>query len=109
VPFKSELVVEVQGKYGCLGFHAAMVREWRALIAVVGKCDKLIVLGYSFPPEDTHATHFFREAARRRRGRKLAIEVFERNMGAFASVAGHVEAIFAMDIQALSYLGPVQP
>jgi hypothetical protein len=76
VPIKSELIAEVQCYYRCHRVYEVILNQWRAVADAVRDSERLVVLGYSFPKEDTYGRFFFREAVRERSLGELKIEFF---------------------------------
>lgn len=64
VPFKSELIEEVQGGNGV---YELVLAEWRALCEGLKTAGLLVAVGYSFPPEDEYGMFLMREALKERR------------------------------------------
>jgi hypothetical protein len=61
VPLKSELIFEVQEYYGARPVFEVIREQWRTVANAVGTAERIVVLGYSFPKEDTYGRFFFRE------------------------------------------------
>jgi hypothetical protein len=81
VPIKSELISEVQMAHGTLRIFDVIRCQWRAVADAVRDADRLVVLGYRFPPEDTYGTFFYEEAMRerkRQRGGELRVDYYAR-------------------------------
>jgi hypothetical protein len=79
VPLKSELISEVQERYGSRRVYDVILSQWRAVADSIRDADRLVVLGYSFPAEDTYGRFFYQEAMseRRQRGRaELQVEYY---------------------------------
>jgi hypothetical protein len=76
VPLKSELIREVQQCYNKPDVFKVVLQQWRSVADVIRGADRLVVVGYSFPPEDTYGRFFFREAMRQR-SKPLRIEYYE--------------------------------
>jgi hypothetical protein len=68
--------VKYSGAIACQGFFDVILCQWRAVADAVQEADRLVVLGYSFPPEDTYGRFFFRDAMRTR-SNPLQIEYYE--------------------------------
>lgn len=94
VPFKSEIIFpELQRDVPY--FFNLLVAQWRCAIEYLSKADKLIVLGYGFPPEDLHAHYLFAEAAAKRKcNNELQIEVYEKCKQRFKEVENEIKKIF---------------
>jgi len=65
VPIKSELIFEVAERYNRRVFEV-ILEQWRTLSAAMSQVDRVVVLGYRFPPEDTYGRGFFREGLKQR-------------------------------------------
>ena len=75
---KSELVREVQLYYGCPDVFELVQLHWRAVADGLAVADRVVVLGYSFPLEDTYGRFFFQEGMRERQsGEPLRIEFYD--------------------------------
>ena len=61
VPLKSELIFEVQEYYRTGRVFEVIREQWRTVANAVGTAERIVVLGYSFPKEDTYGRFFFRE------------------------------------------------
>lgn len=107
VPFKSEIIVsELQESVPY--FFNLLVSQWRDGIQHISQAEKLIVLGYGFPPEDLHARYLFAEAAAKRENAKgLQVEVFEKDEGCFEDVRKEICKLFKL--ASCKYRGPVKP
>ena len=79
VPIKSELIREVQHWFNVGRVYDVIYRQWQAVADAVWDADRLVILGYSFPPEDTYGRFFFGEAMRERPpGQALQVEYYEK-------------------------------
>jgi hypothetical protein len=80
VPFKSEIIFPALQLRSVPNFFRLLVAQWRFAIECLSEAEKLVVLGYGFPPEDLHARYLFTEAAAKRNSdKKLEIEVYEKD------------------------------
>ena len=61
VPLKSELIFEVQEYYRTRRVFEVIREQWLALSNALKTAEHIVVLGYSFPEEDTYGRFFFRE------------------------------------------------
>jgi len=78
VPFKDEIIFSDLQLGEVPLFFNLVVAQWRSAIQCISETEKLVVLGYGFPPEDLHAHYLFAEAAAKRESDKeLEIEVYE--------------------------------
>jgi len=82
VPIKSELIKEVQASYGDNGrswidVYQTIMGQWRTVVEAIRDADTLVIVGYSFPPEDQYGRFLIREAMRLRRNSPPTIEFFE--------------------------------
>lgn len=80
VPLKSELISEVQEHYATPRVYDVILSQWRAVADSIRDADKLVVLGYSFPAEDTYGKFFYREAMLERAQRhcsELQVQYYE--------------------------------
>lgn len=75
VPFKSELIREIQRNAHTPAVHETLVEQWKAVIAALQRAEVMIVVGYSFPKEDCYGHFLVREALRRRDG-PVAVEFY---------------------------------
>jgi hypothetical protein len=66
VPIKSELIVEVQCCCRTPRVYDVIRDQWRAVAEAVRDAERLVVLGYSFPKEDSYGRFFLGEAVRER-------------------------------------------
>jgi hypothetical protein len=111
VPFKSEIIVsELQGSVP--HFFNLLVSQWRDAIQRISQAEKLIVLGYGFPPEDLHAQYLFGEAAAKRGSNKrLKIEVYEICRQRYTEVKEAIDRLLkpALCKYHCEYKGPVEP
>lgn len=95
VPFKSEIIDQALQLNNVPSFFHLLVAQWRFAIEYLSKADKLVVMGYGFPPEDLHAHYLFAEAAAKRgKDGKLKIEVYETCKQRFDEVQAEVDKIF---------------
>jgi hypothetical protein len=79
VPIKSELIAEVQCFHGTPRVFEIVRDHWRGVADAIRDADRLVVLGYSFPEEDSYGRFFFAEGIReRQKTRPLRIEFYER-------------------------------
>src|SRR5262249_5608421 len=63
VPFKSEILAwEIQVVYDSRDFFTLLSHQWRAFREVLHRAERLVVVGYGFPPEDSHAEMLMRSA-----------------------------------------------
>ena len=53
----------------------AILHQWKAAIRLLSEADKLIIVGYSFPPTDFHALRIFEIAMMRKRANKENIQI----------------------------------
>jgi len=65
VPVKSEIIEEVQ-RGDHIKVFTTISDQWRETIRVISQADEVVVLGYSFPNEDTYGRFLLREAVRNR-------------------------------------------
>lgn len=103
VPYKSEIIFPEYQRSVPM-FYRYLVAQWKELIDYVSKVNKLIVCGYSFPVEDYHARYLFAEAAARRNGKKLDIEVYSQS----GNTLENVRHIFGNDIDCLCCKGKIE-
>jgi len=95
VPFKSEIIDSALQLNRVPNFFRLLVAQWQYAIQRISEAEKLIVLGYGFPPEDLHAHFLFAEAsATRKSNRKLEIEVYESCEQRFEDVKKEIDIIF---------------
>lgn len=105
VPLKSELIKEVQAYTPDV--FTVISAQWECLVRALREAGKLVVVGYSFPPEDHYGRFLLQEGIRGRRN-KLAIEFFElpsRRSG----WEKEIRAVFGDQIASLAFRGPVAP
>jgi len=104
VPLKSELIYEVQAYYQTPRVFEVVREQWLTLAHAVATAAEIVVLGYSFPKEDTYGRFFFHEGmAMRAEGLKLNIDVFNLNPEDLAPVARLFPAA------TFRFRGPVTP
>jgi len=106
VPIKSELIKEVQQCGQTLGVYSEVVTQWRTVVEAIRDSSKLIVLGYSFPPEDIYGRFMFREGSRLRT-HDLSIDYYELDEHSSQSAKNIVDT-FAVAPPNVKYLGPVR-
>jgi hypothetical protein len=108
VPFKSEIIGSALQLNKVPNFFHLLVAQWRWAIQRISEAEKLIVLGYGFPPEDLHAHYLFAEAAANRKSNnELKIEVYEGSEQRFDNVKKEIDKLFKPI--SCKYLGPVIP
>ena len=107
VPLKSELIAEVQCYHRSYRVFDVILRHWRGVADAIRDADRLVVLGYSFPGEDTYARFFFREAMRERKQPSLDVEYYELPNMAAKTRCAIMEAFG--DSARPKYKGPVTP
>ncbi len=79
VPIKSELIREVQEFYHARRVYDVVLHQWRAVADAVRDADRVVILGYSFPQQDTYGSFFYREAMlERRAGAALRVDYYEK-------------------------------
>lgn len=80
VPIKSELIVEVQELHGARAIFDTVMLHWSAVVAAVRDADRIVSVGYSFPPEDQYGNFIFGEAMRARtKVTDLEVAFYERD------------------------------
>jgi hypothetical protein len=77
VPIKSELIREVQCYYRASEVFDLVMRQWQVVVEAIRDADVVVVVGYSFPPEDQYGQFLFREAVRARRKALRRIEYYD--------------------------------
>lgn len=112
VPIKSELILEVQDKLGPHGnswkqIYDTVLSQWGAVVAALASVDCVIIVGYSFPREDTYGRFMIREALRSRSAPPL-VEFFELKDRACEREKEILDA-FDHRVRELTYRGPVTP
>lgn len=70
--FKQEINDETRAKEP---LTLTILKQWRAAIRLLSVADKMIFVGYSFPPTDFHAKRIFQIAMMRRRAQKKKTKV----------------------------------
>lgn len=109
VPIKSELIKQVQQCGQTLGVYSEVITQWRTVVEAIRDSSKLIVLGYSFPPEDIYGRFMFSEGRRLRlRTHDLSIEYYELEECS-DKIANSIVETFEVAQQNVKYLGPVRP
>jgi hypothetical protein len=106
VPIKSELILEVQERFRVPEVFRTIQMQWRAVVHSICAADKLLVLGYSFPPEDQYGRFLMQEGVRQRHGRVLDIDFYDLP-GSQAQTAKQIDGVFGSCRGKLSYCGPV--
>ena len=78
VPIKSELITEVQSHCRAPRVFEIVRNHWRGVADSIRDADRLVVVGYGFPQEDSYGRFFFAEGMRERKnGHLLRIEFYE--------------------------------
>lgn len=109
VPFKSEIVFPELQLGAVAAWFQLLVAQWRCGLQFLSLCERLVILGYGFPPEDLHAQYLFADAAARRKTSvKLQVEVYEGTKNKFDRVKAQVEKIFNGSSATFEYKGPVK-
>ena len=100
VPIKSELIREVQDVCASPNVFETVTRQWQALVEAVRDADSVVIVGYSFPPEDQYGRFLLKEGIRLRSS-ELTVEFFElkkkrrKRKKAIRDVFGsHVELVY---------------
>jgi hypothetical protein len=106
VPFKSELIHDLQQHAHTPAVHETMVDQWKTVIGALQRADTMVVVGYSFPKEDCYGHFLVREALRRREG-PLAVEFYSSKENA-EKWAREQEEEFAGMILSPRYRGEVR-
>lgn len=107
VPYKSEIVFSELQVGRVPSFFYLLVAQWCRAIESLSACEKLVVLGYSFPPEDLHAQYLFAEAGAKRQGnKKLEVDIYKKCDHTFENVKKEVKKLFKTESQ---YKGLVNP
>jgi hypothetical protein len=112
VPFKSEIIVPELQEGNVDDSFKLLVSQWRDAIQRISQAEKLIVLGYGFPPEDLHAQYLFGEAAAKRESNKrLKIEIYEICRQRYKEVKEAINRLLkpALCKYHCEYKGPVEP
>jgi hypothetical protein len=107
VSLKSELVKEVQERYGVERVFKVVAAQWRAVVEAIRDSETLIVAGYSFPAEDQYGRFMFKEAVRLRTG-SIRVEFFERTHRQ-AEMAKVLSEVFESRVSELVFRGEVKP
>ena len=106
VPFKSEIIFPELQHSIAPEFHNLLVAQWRCAIRCFAEAQRLIVMGYAFPAEDSHAQYLFAEAVvRRTSSQPLEIDVYEQSHTPFCEVMRNLRALFRSALY--RYQGPV--
>jgi hypothetical protein len=108
VPMKSELLQEVQAYYCWHEVFKTIAQQWKAVVEAIHDADTLVVVGYSFPPEDRYGRFLIQEGMRRRGKRDLTIEFFELKGKAGERAQAVIEA-FDRRVTKLIYREEVKP
>jgi hypothetical protein len=105
VPLKSELIFEVQEYYRASRVFEVIREQWRTLANAVATAERIVVLGYSFPKEDTYGRFFFREGMSMRTPLDLPLRVD------FYSRSGDQKVILEVfpTAKPICFKGPVTP
>jgi len=109
VPIKSELILEAQDRPGPNGtswksVFDTVLAQWKALVHALRQADRVVVVGYSFPREDTYGRFLFREATRARAIPRLEFFELEAHAGERAK---EIHDTFGGQIRELVYCGRV--
>lgn len=108
VPYKSEIILPELQVRNVPSFFYLLVAQWRSAIEHLSMCEKLIILGYGFPPEDLHAQYLFADAgAKRKSSKRVEVEIYEREKNRFEAVKKEVEKLFKTNL--FKDEGPVKP
>jgi hypothetical protein len=107
VPFKSEIVFpELQLGTVATSFHL-LVAQWHCALQCLSLCERLVILGYGFPPEDLHAHFLFADAgAKRKSSKTIEVEIYEKEKNRFEEVKREVKKLFKAN--SFKYRGPVK-
>jgi hypothetical protein len=109
VPIKSELIWEVQAVHRVPAVFNAIRLQWRAVVEAVRDADTIVVVGYSFPPEDQYGRFLVREGLRlRAKNKKVRIDLFEVDDKA-AVRAREIRRVFSGHVRQIVFRGPVRP
>ncbi len=107
VPIKSELISEVQQQCGSMEVFDAISAQWRTVVETLGNADTLVIVGYSFPPEDLYGRFLVQEGLRLRGGRApLQIKFYGRK-GNEKDRETEIRKVFNGYVDTVSYRGPV--
>lgn len=105
VPIKSELIREVQA--GCPHIYEIVMSQWRVFCDAFARADRIVVVGYRFPPEDAYGSYLLSEAARRRRERVAVLELWTPRDEA-AAVLANISRVLGDFPLAIHPRGPVE-
>jgi hypothetical protein len=107
VPFKSELIRQLQSQARTPRVHEVIVEQWKAIVRTLREAEEMVILGYSFPKEDCYGHFLVREALRQRR-RPPRVAFYDAAENAERWIRMQQEA-FAGMIQTPEYCGEVRP
>lgn len=108
VPIKSELIREVQQRYGTNAYEV-VVGQWRAFVEALRGADRVVVVGYRFPEEDGYGRFLVREAlVGRGRGRPVTVQYYAKDGDCKGKLRSVLKEIFGLTDDP-ECLGPVAP
>jgi len=102
VPHKDEFFFPEPTRSDCPSFSELLTAQWKTAIECIAMTDRLIVMGYGFPLEDTHVQHMFREAAAKRT-KELYVELYEKDNEVGTKIANIFKKV------TISFCGMVKP
>jgi hypothetical protein len=108
VPIKSELVREVQAFSSWISRFDTITAEWRKVVTGIRDCKRIVIVGYSFPPEDQYGRFLVREGLRLRSLKEPSIEFYELPDKA-AERAKEIVDAFSGHVRDIVYCGAVLP
>jgi hypothetical protein len=88
VPMKSELIQDVSKPQ-----YRAIIDQWEALCRGLQHATAVCVIGYGFPPEDTHGRYLMRRAVLRRLNRFERVDLYAHPSTFHATRAAIVEVL----------------
>lgn len=107
VPIKSELIFQVQQQLGVPAVFQIIQEQWRAVVRAIRDADSLVIVGYSFPPEDQYGRFLMQEGVRQRNRRPLDIEFYALNEQETENRIREIFQIAGVHIERLRFLGQV--
>ena len=109
VPIKSELIREVQQHFGTEALFEVILQQWRAVVDAIRDAERIVVLGYSFPKEDTYGRFFFREAMRDRGRRRLRVDFYQKRKYSKETACSIKDAFPGVSKSDIHFNGEVTP
>ena len=105
VPVKSELISEVQLVCGWPSIYGIITCQWRVLVEALRDARRVVLVGYSFPPEDVYGRFLIQEGLRLR-GNTLSVHYYERDCRK-KKIEEEIREVFGNMAERVEYRGAV--